>query len=180
MNNTSKHVVLFSSPLFTLVVLFLLLFYRISSVCLALHACAPRASLARALRAPQGVIQVGPKLAPKMFSRASCAILALLDASKASEMPQRSARNVPKRPPERRQDCPRRVQDVPKTPPDELQHRKKHYFSLIFSMFLCSEGFGADPGRSWPKELSKTHPRRPEKLPRRPQDRARRPQETFR
>ena len=65
-------------------------------------------------------------------------------------------------------------------PPDELRHRKKPCFSLVFSMFLCSEGFGQDPGRSWPKELSKTPPRRPEELPRRPQERPRPPQETFR
>ena len=43
----------------SLVFLSLLLFYRISSVCLALHACAPRASLARALRALWHVDRLG-------------------------------------------------------------------------------------------------------------------------
>ena len=131
-NNISKHVVLCSSRL-SVLSYFSFYCYSIASPRSAWH-CMPAL---RALRAPQGVIQVGPKLAPKMLSRASCAILALLDASKTSEMPQRSARNVPKRPPERRQDCPRRVQDVPKTPPDELQHRKKTlFFRDFFNVFV--------------------------------------------
>ena len=89
-NNISKHVVLCSSRL-SVLSYFSFYCYSIASPRSAWH-CMPAL---RALRAPQGVIQVGPKLAPKMHSRASCAILALRDASKASEMPHRSARDVP-------------------------------------------------------------------------------------
>ena len=62
-NNTSKHVVFVSFPLCSLVFLSLLLFYRISSVCLSLHACAPCASLARALCALWRVDRFGPIVA---------------------------------------------------------------------------------------------------------------------
>ena len=65
-NNISKHVVICSSRLF---VLLYFSFYccSIASPRSAWHciACAPRAPLARALRALQAVIQVEPKLAPK-------------------------------------------------------------------------------------------------------------------
>ena len=69
-NNTSKHVVLVSSPLSVLSSFFLslLLFYRISSVCLALHAGAPRASLAplaRAFRALAVLDRLGDDLRTK-------------------------------------------------------------------------------------------------------------------
>ena len=64
--------------LFSRLSLFSLLFYRIFSVCLALHACAPRASLAslaRALRAPAILDRLGrvlasqnpPKIAPRLL-----------------------------------------------------------------------------------------------------------------
>ena len=70
----------------SLVFLFLLLFYRISSVCLALHACAPRASLAslaRALRAPAILDRLGrvlasqnlPKIARRLLKSRSGSVL---------------------------------------------------------------------------------------------------------
>ena len=69
--NISKHVVIVSSvSVFSFVFLSLLPFYRISLVCLALHACAPRGSLAslarsRASRAPRGNPKSIPRWHPK-------------------------------------------------------------------------------------------------------------------
>ena len=74
----------------------------------------------------------------------------------------------------------RHVLASPNRPKIAPRHHKKCIFPVFFHCFLCSEGFGQHPSRSWHKLVSKTPPRHPKELTRLPQERPRPSQETSR